>query len=287
VTAMAQKTTTGARRESAPPIPAVSYVRVSSDEQGERYGPDVQRRAIADYAERAGLDLVAEFADIGVSGTTPLEERPGLSAAFEAVGEGRAEVLVCSTFSRLARDTLTALLAERAFKDAGAEVVFAEGINGDGDAVEMMREMMHSFAGFERKQLVRRLREARQAKADQGGFAVGPAPYGYRSVRGELEPEPETAEVVRRIFADVTRGVTPGKVARALNAEGVPSPLTTRAKTPGEAKPRSWSPQGVRVIVGNDAYTARRGKAAHEPIVTVRQFNAARRALRARARPAT
>ena len=110
-------------------------------------------------------------------------------------------------------------------------------------------------------------------------------PFGYRSVRGELEPDPETAETVRRIFTDTARGVTPGKVARALNAEGVPSPLTARAKAPEEAKPRGWTQQGVRVIVANDVYTARRGKATHEPIVTVRQFNAAQRALAARARP--
>jgi hypothetical protein len=40
------------------------------------------------------------------------------------------------------------------------------------------------------------------------------------------------------------------------------------------------------VIVGNDVYTARGGKAAHEPLLTVRQFNAAQRALASRARGA-
>jgi site-specific DNA recombinase len=139
---------------------------------------------------RARLQLVAEYADLGVSGTTPLEERPGLSAALEAVESGRAEVLVCSTFSRLARDTLQALLIERAFKDAGAEVVFAEGVNGDGDAVQFMREVMHGGARFERRQLVRRLADARRAKAEEGGFAVGREPDGYRSVRGEPSPTP-------------------------------------------------------------------------------------------------
>jgi site-specific DNA recombinase len=279
---MARKTTTAGRREPAPPIPAVSYVRVSSDEQADKYGPDVQRAAIADYAKRSGLELVAEFTDLGVSGTTPLEDRPGLRDALAAVQEGRAQVLLCSTFSRLARDTLQALLAERAFKDAGAEVVFAEGVNGDGDAVQMMREMMHSFAGFERRQLVRRLREARETKRASGGFAEGRVPYGYvsekasLSVDGSLDDPYAPAAVVRRIFTDVARGMSPGMVARWLNGQGVLAPQGGK----------KWRDATVRGIVRNPVYIAS-GNATHEPLVGRRMFNTAQRALAARARAST
>lgn len=261
-------------------VPGISYIRVSSDEQSEKYGPDVQRQAIADYARRSGLELVAEFTDLGVSGTVPLEERPGLRDALEAVQEGRARVLLCSTFSRLARDTLQALLIERAFKDAGAEVVFAEGVNGDGDAVVMMREMMHSFAGFERRQLVRRLREARETKRTSGGFAEGRVPYGYVSekaalvVDGPLDDPYAPAAVVRRVFADVARGMSPGMVAQWLNGQGVLAPQGGK----------KWRDATVRTIARNDAYISP-GNAAHEPLIGKRMWNTAQRQLDARTRP--
>jgi DNA invertase Pin-like site-specific DNA recombinase len=268
---------TGGRSQSAPTpaARAVAYLRVSSDEQADRYGPDVQRQAIADFARREGFEVVAECADLGVSGTTPLEERPGLTAALEAVREGRASAIVCSTFSRLARDTLQALLIERAFREAGAEVIYTDGVNGDSDAVQMMREMMHSFAGFERRQLVRRLREARAAKQASGGFAEGRVPFGYRSVRGELQPDQAEAETVQRIFADLARGTSPGMTARWLNSQAIPAPKGGK----------EWRDATVRGIARNPVYIAK-GNAIHEPLIGRRRWNQAQRALDLRTRGA-
>ncbi|MFW8637611.1 recombinase family protein, partial [Cribrihabitans pelagius] len=43
-------------------------------------------------------------------------------------------------------------------------------------------------------------------------------------IRGEREIHPEEADVVRRIFEDYARGLSPKKIAEALNTEGVPAP---------------------------------------------------------------
>ena len=59
---------------------AISYLRTSSaanvgtDKDSDRR----QREAIAEYAQRAGYELVAEFYDAAVSGADPVTERPRL-----------------------------------------------------------------------------------------------------------------------------------------------------------------------------------------------------------------
>jgi DNA invertase Pin-like site-specific DNA recombinase len=62
---------------------AVAYVRMSTDRQD--LSPDAQRAAISRWASAQGVAVVAWHDDLGVSGGTPLEERPGLLAAIEAI----------------------------------------------------------------------------------------------------------------------------------------------------------------------------------------------------------
>src|SRR4051794_26963553 len=86
---------------------AVTYRRVSTaDQRHHGYGLDAQEAAIQEFVRHEGLTVVGESADPGVSGTVPLADRPGLSAALDAVLRTGAGVLVAARHDRLARDTL-------------------------------------------------------------------------------------------------------------------------------------------------------------------------------------
>lgn len=85
------------------------------------------------------------------------------------------------------------------------------------------------------------------------GKVMGIVSYGYRAVPGkpgEREIDPEKAAVVRRIFAEYARGVSPVDIALGLTRDGIPSP------NGGEA----WSVQGFigggnkRGMLGNRMY---------------------------------
>jgi len=58
---------------------AVSYLRVSGRGQIDRDGFPRQRDTVERHARAAGLRLIAEFRDEGVSGTKELDAREGLS----------------------------------------------------------------------------------------------------------------------------------------------------------------------------------------------------------------
>jgi len=246
----------------------VTYRRVSSVDQRDRgYGLDDQAATIADFVAREGLAAVGHFADPGVSGTTPLEGRPGLSDALDTALREGAGVLVVARHDRLARDTLQALLIEKAFADAGVKIAYVEGGNGESEADRFMRNVMHSMAEMQKRELVRRLRAGAEKKRehDARAYVGGRPPLGYRAdASRELVIDPEGAAIVREVFGRARRGESVARITRGLNER--------------EASGRRWHPTSVRRVLTNDIYKrARPGR-----IVDAKVWNAAQTALAAR-----
>jgi DNA invertase Pin-like site-specific DNA recombinase len=79
----------------------ISYLRVSTDKQGERgYGLDAQRKAVADYLNGGSWELLGEFVEVE-SGKR--SDRPQLAAALAACKRQRAR-LVIAKLDRLSRN---------------------------------------------------------------------------------------------------------------------------------------------------------------------------------------
>jgi DNA invertase Pin-like site-specific DNA recombinase len=79
----------------------ISYLRVSTDKQGERgYGLDAQRKAVADYLNGGNWELLEEFVEIE-SGKR--NDRPQLAAALATCKRHKAK-LVIAKLDRLARN---------------------------------------------------------------------------------------------------------------------------------------------------------------------------------------
>jgi DNA invertase Pin-like site-specific DNA recombinase len=80
------------------------YVRVSTDGQVEGYGLDAQTEALRTWCALHGHRLVHVYSDEGVSGTLEFSERPGLSAALDALRPPpEATGLLVPRLDRLAR----------------------------------------------------------------------------------------------------------------------------------------------------------------------------------------
>lgn len=130
------------------------------------------------------------------------------------------------------------------FQHFGVELWLPE-IGGRVDFTSTTTEMLLGMLGGTSKQeraLVRsRVRDGMTVLAQEGGRHLGGRPpYGYRLAdAGEhpnpkkrslgqrlhrLEPDPETAPVVGRIFEMFAAGKGLKAIANALTADGVPSP---------------------------------------------------------------
>jgi DNA invertase Pin-like site-specific DNA recombinase len=207
------------RKPATDPSKAVAYLRCSTERQD--LSPDAQRDAIAAWAATNGVEVVAWHEDLGVSGGTELEKRPGLLAATEALRTEGAGVLVVAKRDRLARDVLTAALVERLAERAGARVVAADGTgNGDGPEAALLRTMIDAFAAYERA-LIRSRTKAALAVKRAKGERIGGIPYGFAARDdGTLVPEPREQAAVALARTLRAQGRSLRAIGAALEAAG-------------------------------------------------------------------
>ena len=88
------------KNKAADPTKAIACVRVSTDRQD--LSPDAQRDATDRWATARGVEIVAVYEDIGISGGAGLDKRPGLLAAIDGLREQGAGVLLVARRDRLA-----------------------------------------------------------------------------------------------------------------------------------------------------------------------------------------
>lgn len=207
------------RTRPGDPSLAVAYLRVSTEEQ--HLGPEAQRMAVTQWADRARVSVVAWHIDAGVSGAAALDDRPGLTSVFADLGLHRAGVLVVARRDRLARDVVIAATIERTAAQYGARVISADGVgNGDSPADQFMRTILDGAAAYERALIRARTRAALRARRARGERA-GEVPWGYSATpEGKLlEHEVERA-LIERVVALREGGASLRAIVRSLEREG-------------------------------------------------------------------
>ena len=201
---------------------AVAYIRVSTEDQA--HGPEAQRAAILRWASAAGVEVVAWAEDLGVSGAAPLDRRPGLCAALEALTVEGAGVLVVARRDRLARDVAAAAMIDALCARAGARVSSAAG-EGEGDdpAALLMRRMVDAFAEYERALIRARTRGA-LAGMRARGLRTGACPLGTApGPEGRLVVDVDEARAVELLTQLRRDGLSIRAIAAELDARGIPA----------------------------------------------------------------
>jgi DNA invertase Pin-like site-specific DNA recombinase len=209
----------------------VIYLRVSTEEQGESgLGLEAQLAACRAYALRMGWEIAFIFQD-ELTGSTPLDKRPGLIDAIAALTRGG--VLLVAKRDRLSRgDVMTTAMIEAAVKRRGARIVSAagEGTESDDPASILMRRMIDAFAEYERLIIAGRTRSALRAKSARGERA-GQVPYGrrlsgngplsrQRQLPTGLEDDPAEAQAIGVMVELRTAGLSLRAIASELDRLG-------------------------------------------------------------------
>jgi DNA invertase Pin-like site-specific DNA recombinase len=210
---------------------AVALLRVSKEADHEQgLG---QRHDIEAFAMAHGITIVAWHSEIA-PGALPLERRPVLGAALEAVAARRASMLLVARRDRASRDPRTILNLEELLKRIGAELVSSDGSNGDDPSAEMMRGMRDVFARYERRMISLRTRATLAALAASGVKLGRPAgrkdsgprkkhpgarPVGRPKLTGGPAVETLVAMRAARLsWAQIAKatGVTPSRARRLI-----------------------------------------------------------------------
>jgi DNA invertase Pin-like site-specific DNA recombinase len=217
---------------------AVSYLRVSGQGQIDGDGFPRQREAVERYANRQGLDLVAEFRDEGVCGANELSNRAGLADLLDRVESNGVRLVLVERADRLARDLLVQEVLLAQLLERGVQVYGADGTDltvADGCPTrKLIRQVLGAVAEFEKSVTVLKLRAARERKRRQSGKCEG------RKGFGEVDQtEAATLDRIRQLRRKPRKAdrLSFQQVADQLNAEGLP----TRTGT-------AWSKGSVHAI---------------------------------------
>lgn len=169
-------------------VQAIAYLRTSSaanvgaDKDSDRR----QREAIRGFADRAGLEIVAEFFDAAVSGADPIETRPGFAALLDRIEGNGVRTVIVEDATRFARDLIAQELGIVALVNRGVTVLTASGddLTNTSDPFKVaMRQIAGAFAQLEKARLVAKLRGARERKRATGVKVEG------RKAHEEVRPE--------------------------------------------------------------------------------------------------
>jgi DNA invertase Pin-like site-specific DNA recombinase len=131
------------------------------------------------YCERQGYTVEATFEDRALSGDNI--NRPGLWSAIDNLSRG--EILVVYRFDRLARDVFLSEVVFREIEKKGARVESVDGAgNGDTPEQRLLRQILQTFAEYERRVIGIRTKAAMLRHQANGRrmSSLGRLPYGMR-----------------------------------------------------------------------------------------------------------
>ncbi|MBA7515455.1 hypothetical protein ES705_07495 [subsurface metagenome] len=226
----------------------VGYARVSTDSQKEEGTIEIQEQAFKGYVDKSDYELARVFKDEGISGSSELENRPGLAELFNYLEDNKdIEGVLIYKLDRLARDLY---IQEHLIKKLELLNIKLLSIKEPNlDSKDPMRKAFRQFLGIiselEKAFITMRLLAGRINKAQKGGFAGGSTAMGYISRNATLIIDREQAEIIRMIFR-MKRYKRMGlrEIARELNERGIPT-------SSGKGR---WYGRTVKYILENPLY---------------------------------
>lgn len=212
---------------------AGAYARLSVEDSGKPGADTIesQKALILDYIEsQPDMELCGIYCDNGQTGVN--FERPGFETLMDDVRAGKIDCVVVKDLSRFGRNYReTGNYLERIFPFMDVRFVALSDSfdtltaerSADGYIVPLKNIINEMYS----KDISRKSGSALATKQRRGEFIGSWAAYGYQKCaddRHRIEPDGETAPVVKEIFQMRSGGMGYRKIAMELNRRGIPAP---------------------------------------------------------------
>lgn len=216
--------------------PAAAYARVSTKRQAEHETSlDEQVRRIAAEAERQGYEIVEQFVDAGVSGTT--DRRPQFQKMITAAKASprKFDAVFVYNFSRFARDEFHVETYRRELLKADVQLISATQQIADGPHARVYRSIITSMDAAYSEINAAQVQAAMTANAADGFWNGSKPPFGYETCTAErrgkkdkkrlriLETEAATVREIFEIYVGRKGSENLGcnKIAQGLQNRGI------------------------------------------------------------------
>ena len=249
------------QQTSQVPVTAL-YCRLSRDDelQGESNSISNQKRILETFARDQGLRNCKFFVDDGWSGAN--FDRPSFTEMMEGVENGQIKTVVTKDLSRLGRNYLqVGLYTEMIFPKKGVRyIAINDGVDSaQGDSE--LSALKNLFNEWMVRDTSKKIKAVFKSKGMSGKPLTSHPPYGYiKGEDGMFAIDEETAPVVRQIYALCLAGNGPGKIARMLTEQSIPTPGTIEYQRTGNTRryypdyPCRWSATTVGHILERQEY---------------------------------
>src|SRR3989338_5142072 len=178
------------------------YSRVSTSMQAEvEYNScEAQRDKILSYIKsQEDLEFFKEYSDPGYSGGDL--ERPALKALLRDIEDKKVDVVLTYKIDRLTRSSKDFYALIEFFEKYGVSYVsVTERFDTSSPSGRLLRNIMLTFAQFEREMSSERIKDKFEQKALKGLWNGNLMPLGYKKVDKKLIVDPKSARVVKALY---------------------------------------------------------------------------------------
>ncbi|WP_405357282.1 recombinase family protein [Ruminococcus sp.] len=223
---------------------AAAYIRVSTDNQTE-LSPDSQIKEIRKYAKQHGYIVPNEFIfrDDGISGRKA-EKRPDFIRMIAIAKQKPApfSAVLLWKFSRFARNQEESIFYKGMLAKNNIDVKSISEPIIDGPFGSLIERIIEWFDEFYSINLSGEVKRGMTERVERGGAVSIPA-FGYNIVDKKYVINPDTAPIVRQIYADYLNGMGALQIAHKINDMGI---RTTRGNL--------WENRTIDYILHNPVY---------------------------------
>ncbi|MFH1542030.1 MAG: recombinase family protein [bacterium] len=249
------------------------YTRVSTDNQAELefnscHAQEAKIRSFISSQEE--MEILKVYSDEGCSGANI--NRPALQELLHDVKNGAVDFVIVYKIDRLTRSPKDFYQLIEVFENNNVSFIsVTERFDTSTPAGRLLRNIMLTFAQFERELACERTKDKMLERAKKGLFGGGACPFGYKRVEKKLVVIPSEAQIVRQIFdtyietASLCKTYNNFKKANILNRTGKPF-------TKGDL----YNMLRKVVYSGRLTHNGEIYKGIHESIVSDEQFEQAR-----------
>lgn len=197
---------------------AAIYARYSSDNQRDE-SLDAQIRAIREYCQAKGIQVVKVYTDEARSATT--DDRPGFIKMIKESALGQFDTVIVHKLDRFSRDRYDSAFYKRELKKNGVRLVSVlENLDDSPESI-ILESVLQGMAEYYSKNLAREVMKGMKETALQCKHTGGQPALGFKVLEDKSYAiNEDEAAAVRLIFSMYGDGKGYSRIMAELNSRG-------------------------------------------------------------------
>jgi len=237
------------------------YTRVSTDNQAEVEfnSCQAQEAKIRSFIKsQENMEVFKVYADAGFSGANI--NRPALNEMLQDIKQGKINLVISYKIDRLTRSPKDFYQLIELFEECGVDFIsVTERFDTSTPSGRLLRNIMLTFAQFERELISERTRDKLLERAQKGMWNGGNVPFGYRTEDKKLIVDKGQTNIVCSIYESYIAS----------------QPIAKISKDVGLSKSRICTILRNPIYIGKIKYAGKFSQGKHEPIISQNIFDLA------------